>query len=72
MYGKTQKWRTRKNMKKDNILTSLKYENGWYIATIYNIKNRWYEDQRFLYYTKKEIFSILRKKYNCIVSHDFY
>ena len=59
-------------MKKENYLSSLTRENGFYIARFYSYENHAFNKIRFLWCSKKDVIKQLRKKYNCSVSHDFY
>ena len=52
-------------------LRSLNGYTGNYTAVLYNRLDGYYTNQRFLYYTKKEIFYKLRHEYNCTVARGF-
>ena len=49
-------------------LVSLEGRTGDYRAVMYNRLGGYYKEVNFLWYRKKEIYSILRNEYGCIVS----
>lgn len=54
-------------MKKTKECCYLYRAGGWYVARIYDKKNERYTTENFLGYSKKEVISLLRNKYSCIV-----
>lgn len=58
---------------KKYTLTSLTGCPGSYTATLYCADNGGYWiEKRFLWYSKRDMFYLLRNKYDCIVPHKFY
>lgn len=53
-------------------LRSLYLQDGAYVAVLYNRIGGYYKEHRFFWYSKHEIFRILRTELHCSVSHDFY
>lgn len=58
-------------MKKSFELISLVGGPGCYKATIYNRLGGYYREHSFLWYSKKEVYRLLRNKYDCVVSRKF-
>ena len=54
-------------MKKTKECCYLYRDGGWYVARIYDKTKECYTTERFLWYSKKEVISLLRDKYDCIV-----
>ena len=54
-------------MKKREVVY-VEHKNGYTVVTLFD-GNR-YSEQRFLYYSKQEIISKLRKEHNTIVTRD--
>lgn len=52
-------------------LSSLRKDNGMYIATLYNMELMYFKTVRFLWYSRREIISKLRHEYDCKVSNKF-
>lgn len=52
-------------------LSSLRKDNGMYIATLYNMELMYFKTVRFLWYSRREIISKLRHEYDCMVSNKF-
>lgn len=49
-------------------LCSMRGCPGNYTAVLYNRVGGYYEEKRFLFYSKKEIFYKLRNEYNCTIA----
>lgn len=59
-----------RNYHKSKIATSIKYNNGSTIINIYHSGGGYYSEKIFTWYSKKEIFQILRND-GVIITSDF-
>jgi len=59
-----------KNEKKFELI-SLTRTGGGYVAGLYNRLGGYYKNVSFIWYNKKQVISLLRNKYDCIVPARF-